>query len=68
MANFLVTFNMRPSLYNYGTVKLTGEWVKVSDSLYSLDSNFLAEGKKTNTYLTLYADYAMIPATARPIP
>lgn len=57
-ANLLVTFNMRPSLYNYGTLKLTGEWVKVSDSLYSLDSNYLAEGKKTNTYLTLYADYA----------
>lgn len=57
-ANILVTLNMRPGLYNYGTVKLTGEWVKVSDSLYSLDTNFLGKGKKTNTYLTLYADYA----------
>lgn len=57
-ADFLVSFKMRPGLYNYSNVKLTGEWVQVSDSLYNLDSNFLAQGKKSNVYLTLYADYA----------
>jgi outer membrane protein assembly factor BamA len=57
-ANFLVNFKMRPGLYNYGTVKLTGEWVKVSDSLFTLNPDFLAQQKTTNTYLTLYADYA----------
>jgi outer membrane protein assembly factor BamA len=49
--------NIRPGLYNYTTVKLTGEWVSVSDSLHSLDTNFLAKMKKTNTSLSLYADY-----------
>jgi hypothetical protein len=57
-ANILANLNMRPGLYTYGTIKLTGEWVKISDSLYTLDSNYLAKGKKVNTYLTLYADYA----------
>jgi outer membrane protein assembly factor BamA len=57
-ANLLVNFKMRPGLYNYGNIKLTGEWVSVSDSLYSLDSNYLAKNKKSNTYLTFYADYA----------
>ena len=57
-ANFLVNLNLRPGLYNYGTIKLTGEWVNISDSLYALDPNYLAKGKKTNLYLTLYADYA----------
>ena len=54
----LATFNLRPGLYNYGTVKLTGNWVSISDSLYSLDSNYLAKGKKTNASMSLYADYA----------
>jgi len=53
-----VVFTFRPSLYNYGTVKLTGNWVGISDSLYSLNSTFLAKNKKTNTSLSLYADYA----------
>lgn len=53
-----VTFNFRPSLYNYGTLKLTGNWVGISDSLYGLDTNYLAKGKKTNTSMSLYADYA----------
>jgi hypothetical protein len=57
-ANLLVNFSLRPGLYNYGTIKFTGNWIHISDSLYSLDSNYLAQGKKTNTYASLYADYA----------
>lgn len=48
---------LRPGLYNYGTIKLTGEYIKISDSLHSLDSNYLAAGKNSNTSLSLYADY-----------
>lgn len=51
-------FTLRPGLYNYGTVKLTGNWVSISDSLHSLDSNYLARGKNTNTSLSLYVDYS----------
>lgn len=53
-----VTFNMRPGLYNYGTIKLNGNMIWISDSLYTLDSNYLAKGKKQNTSLSLYVDYA----------
>jgi outer membrane protein assembly factor BamA len=49
--------NLRPGLYNYGTVKLSGEWIKASDSLYQLDTNYLGGQKKTNLSLSLYADY-----------
>jgi len=49
--------NLRPGLYNYGTVKLTGEWVKASDSLYQLDTSYLAGNKTSNLSLSLYADY-----------
>lgn len=54
-----LAFNLalRPRLYNYGTVKLTGEWIRVSDSLHQLDSNYLAKYKTTNTHLDLYVDY-----------
>jgi outer membrane protein assembly factor BamA len=48
---------LRPGLYNYGTIKLTGEYIKVSDSVFKLDSNYLAGNKKTNVSLSLYADY-----------
>ncbi len=48
---------LRPGLYNYGTVKLTGEYVMISDSMHRLDSMYLAGNKKTNTSLSLYADY-----------
>jgi len=57
-AHFVAALNFRPSLYNYGTIKLTGNWVSISDSLYSLDTNFLAKGKTTNTTLSLYFDYS----------
>ena len=57
-ANVLVNFSFRPSLYNYGTLKLTGNWVWISDSLYSLDSNYLAKGKQSNASVSLYVDYA----------
>jgi outer membrane protein assembly factor BamA len=49
--------SLRPGLYNYGTIKLTGDFIHVSDSLQELDSNYLAKNKTTNTSLTLYADY-----------
>jgi len=48
---------LRPGLYNYGTIKLTGEYVAISDSMYKLDSTYLAGHKNNNTSLTLYADY-----------
>ncbi len=38
-------------------LKLTGEYIKVSDSVFKLDSNYLAGNKKTNISLSLYADY-----------
>ena len=50
--------NSRPGLYNYWTVKLLGEWVSISDSLHTLDSNYLAKGKKSNLTFNLYVDYA----------
>jgi outer membrane protein assembly factor BamA len=49
---------LRPGLYNYGTIKFIGQWVSISDSLYSLDSNYLAKGKTKNFSSSLYADYA----------
>lgn len=51
-------FTFRPDLYHYGTVKLNGEWIQVSDSLYSLDTNFLAQGAKENVSLSIYIDYS----------
>ena len=57
-ANFLVNFKIRPGLYNYGNIKVTGEWVSISDSLYSLNSNYLENNKQAITYITFYADYA----------
>jgi outer membrane protein assembly factor BamA len=54
----LTTFTLRPGLYNYGTARLIGEWITISDSLFSLDSNYLAKNKKTNLSFTLYLDYA----------
>lgn len=50
--------NLRPGLYNYGTIKLDGQWVKISDSLHTLEPNYLAKGKQTNFSASLYADYA----------
>jgi outer membrane protein assembly factor BamA len=49
--------SLRPGLYHYGTVKLTAEYITISDSMHSLDSNYLAGYKKSNTSLSLYADY-----------
>jgi hypothetical protein len=48
---------LRPGLYNYGTIHVTGDYIMVSDSLLKLDSNYLAGHKKVNTSLSLYADY-----------
>lgn len=54
---FNLTFTFRPGLYNYSTLKLSGEWVWISDSLFSLNPGFLAGNKKSNTSLSLYGDY-----------
>jgi outer membrane protein assembly factor BamA len=54
---FRLTLKYRPGLYHYATVKMTGDWVKVSDSVFKLDSNYLAANKKENTSLSIYADY-----------
>jgi outer membrane protein assembly factor BamA len=48
---------LRPGLYNYGTIKLTGEYITISDSMFKLDSGYLSGNKKSNTSLSLYADY-----------
>ncbi len=40
--------SLRPGLYNYGTIKLTGEYIRISDSVFKLDSNYLAGHKKEN--------------------
>jgi len=52
-----VSFRLRPGLYNYGTVKMTGEWIKISDSVFRLDSGYLSGRKQSNISLSLYADY-----------
>ncbi len=51
-------FKFRPGLYNYGTIKLTGEWIQISDSLYTLETNFLAKSEKQNVSLSVYVDYS----------
>lgn len=50
--------NFRPGLYNYGTIKLTGQWVSISDSLYNLNPDFLAQEETQNLSLSFYADYS----------
>jgi len=57
-ASVFGVIKIRPGLYNYGTIKLIGEWVNISDSLHSLDPNYLAKGEQTNVSMTVYADYA----------
>jgi hypothetical protein len=57
-AKIFGVINSRPGLYSYWKVKLLGEWVSISDSLYSLDTNYLAKGKKSNLTFNLYVDYA----------
>ena len=52
-----VKLTLRPGLYNYATVQLTGEYITISDSMFKLDSGYLAGHKKSNSSLTLYADY-----------
>ncbi len=57
-ARLSAAFTFRPGLYNYLNIKATGNWIQISDSLHSLDTNFLAKGKNTNTSLSIYVDYA----------
>ncbi|MCX6241234.1 MAG: hypothetical protein NTX43_05450 [Bacteroidetes bacterium] len=56
-AKLAAKLTLRPGLYHYGTIHLTGDYIMVSDSLFKLDSNYLAGYKKTNLSLSLYADY-----------
>ena len=57
-ARLSAAFTFRPGLYNYFNLKMTGNWVQISDSLYSLDSNYLAKGEKANVSLSIYMDYS----------
>jgi hypothetical protein len=57
-ATFFTKLTSRPGLYNYGTIKFSGEWVSISDSLFTLEPNYLAKNKQSNFYARLYADYA----------
>ena len=50
--------HLRPSLYNYGTVKLTGNGSRYPIRSIPWIRTYLAEVKKSNTSLSLYADYA----------
>jgi hypothetical protein len=48
---------LRPGLYNYGTILIRGEYVKISDTMHTLNSSFLGGDKKSNVSLSIYADY-----------
>lgn len=50
-------FKILPGLYNYTTIKISGVYTQISDSLFQLDSSFLAGHKKENLSLSLYADF-----------
>jgi len=52
-----LTFTFRPGLYNYSTLKLSAQWISISDSLFNLNPNFLSGNNKSNSSLSLYADY-----------
>ena len=47
----------RPGLYHYNTVKVTAEYITVSDSLFILNPQYLAGEKKSNASISLYLDY-----------
>lgn len=59
-ANIGAVLKFRPDHYNYGTIKLTGQWVSISDSLFALNKNYLApsDDSTTNVSLSFYADYS----------
>ncbi len=50
--------NFRPGLYHYYTIKVTGEYVTISDSLFSLNPEFLAGDKSWNVTVSLYFNYS----------
>lgn len=58
----------RMTLYSYLTLKLNWEMVKMSDSLFTLNPNFLAKNKQTNSYVSLYADYAYDTRNSKSFP
>jgi outer membrane protein assembly factor BamA len=49
--------NFRPGLYNYATLKLSAEWVTISDSLLELNPHYLGDSAKSVSSISLYADY-----------
>jgi len=51
------SLNFRPGLYNYATLKLSGEWVSISDSLLELNPHYLGDSAKSVSSISLYADY-----------
>ena len=51
------SLNFRPGLYNYGTLKLSGEWISISDSLLGLNPHYLGDSAKSISSVSLYADY-----------
>ena len=53
----IAKLTFRPGLNNYATIKLTGDYIAISDSMHKLDSTYLAGNQKINTSLSLYADY-----------
>jgi hypothetical protein len=67
-ASVFGVINLRPGLYNYGNIKLIANWVNISDSLFTLDSNFLAKNKKSNLYTTLHAEYAFDSRNSKSYP
>jgi outer membrane protein assembly factor BamA len=52
-----ISLNIRPGHYNYSTIKLSGDFITISDSAYRLNSTYLAKNKKSNVSLSLYGDY-----------
>ncbi len=48
---------LRPGLYHYNTIKLTAQYIGISDSIFKLNPTFLAANKTSNVSLSLYLDY-----------
>lgn len=61
--HLLATLTLRPGLYNYGKLRLTGSHTNISDSLFNLTrdeglSAFLPEDRKSVSHINLYAEYS----------
>ncbi|MDW7694455.1 hypothetical protein R9C00_06870 [Flammeovirgaceae bacterium SG7u.111] len=53
----MAKMDFRPGLYSYNTVKLSWQHTAISDSLFTLNPNFLANNKTSNSSFTLFLDY-----------